>query len=394
MQTVEQALEAILSGNPIRVGTETLPLIQAHGRVLAETLVAPNPVPPADNSAMDGYALHTDSLTGEPLPISQRIAAGQPAQPLEPGSAARIFTGAEIPAGANAVVMQENCDLEGDRLRIRGHVKPGQHIRPRGDDIPQGTEVLAPGRRLGPADLGVTASLGLPEVQVYRRLRVGIISSGDELVEPGQPLGPGEIYNSNHLTLGALITGLGMEAVDLGRVADSLEASQQALQAAADQVDVIVTTGGVSVGEEDHIKQAVENLGRLDLWRLAIKPGKPLAFGAVDQTPFFGLPGNPVSAFVTFVVVCRPYLLMAQGQVPGSVQHLQLPADFTHGPNATRQEYLRVKFHNNRLVRYPNQSSGVLTSVSWADGLAVVPVNTEINPGDLLEVIPLHNGLN
>jgi molybdopterin molybdotransferase len=370
-----------------------VPLLDALGHVLAASVKSSIDVPPANNSAMDGYALRA-SEAGQPLPVSQRIPAGTVGAALAPGTAARIFTGAAIPAGADAVVMQEDCEEVASVVTLSAPVVAGQNIRPRGQDIGAGEIVLARGRVLRPQDLGLLASVGCAEVQVYRPLRVAVLSTGDELIEPGSnDLPEGKIYNSNRYTLAGLLRSINIEFVDCGFVADDPDATALALLDAAGRADCVITTGGVSVGEEDHVKNQVERLGRLDLWKLAIKPGKPLAFGSIGNTPFIGLPGNPTSVFVTFCLIARPFLLLMQGVAEPEVPHLMAQADFTVSRPGTRQEYLRVTVENTehglQAVRYSNQSSGVLSSVSHSNALAVIPAGFTVQQGDSVQVILL-----
>jgi molybdopterin molybdotransferase len=313
---------------------------------------------------------------------------------LQEGSAARIFTGAAIPPGADAVVMQENCREEDGEVVVRGPVVPGQNIRPRGQDIGVGDTVLHRGRVLRPQDLGLLASVGCARVEVYRPLRVAVLSTGNELVEPSEEaLLDGAIFNSNRYTLLGLLRAVNMEPVDCGIVADDPQATAEALIAAAHRADVVITTGGVSVGEEDHVKGQVERLGRLDLWKLAIKPGKPLAFGSIGDTPFIGLPGNPTSVFVTFCLVARPFLLKKQGVTEPAAPHLQARAAFEVGRPGVRQDYLRVTLEATGegllATKFANQSSGVLSSVSRSDALAVIPSGATVAWGDHVEVILL-----
>ncbi len=396
LMPVQEALDYLLSQVRPVTETERLPLAQALGRVLAEPVRSQVDVPPWDNSSMDGYAVSTPDLAdNETLVVAQRIPAGSAASPLEPGTAARIFTGAPLPEGADAVVIQEVCEVEGDRLRVTENPRPGANIRRAGEDILQGEEVLARGTRLQPQQLGLAASVGVAELTVYRRLKVAIFSSGDELVMPGEgELGPGQIYNSNSFTLAGLIERLGCEVVQLGMVEDSLEATCQALERGAREADLILASGGVSVGEEDHVKPAVERLGSLDLWKLAMRPGKPVAFGHVADTPFLGSPGNPVSLFVTFMILARPYLLRMQGLeqdcLPTSLRAI---AAFEKGADDKRQEYARARLETDEQGRsvvrlYPNRSSGVLSSMAWANGFAVLPPMTAVAPGDSVEFIP------
>ncbi|MDX1732936.1 MAG: molybdopterin molybdotransferase MoeA, partial [Halioglobus sp.] len=331
---------------------------------------------------------------GRSLPVVQRIPAGTVGDALETGTAARIFTGAPLPAGADAVAMQEYCVEANGRVEIACALEPGDNVRPRGQDIAVGARVLPRGRRLTPPDLGLLASVGCAQVPVYRPLRVAILSTGDELVEPGQPeLPPGHVYNSNRYTLTGLLQALGMEVVDFGIVADDAEQTAQALTRAAAEADCVITSGGVSVGEEDHVKEQVRRLGRLDLWKLAIKPGKPLAFGSIGDTPFIGLPGNPASVFVTFALVARPFLLQAQGVEDTQLPALYAAAEFTVSRPGSRQDYMRVTLarRDGQLVaqKYSNQSSGVLSSVCASNALAVIPPGQSISPGDSVEVLLL-----
>jgi molybdopterin molybdotransferase len=326
------------------------------------------------------------------LPVTQRIPAGCVGETLNAGEAARIFTGAPLPPGADAVVMQENTQQQADRVLILRSALAGENSRPAGEDIAIGTQVFALGDRLKAQDIGVLASLGATQVQVRRRLRIALLTTGDELVSPGEGLGPGQIYNSNYYTLLALLNALGAEVLDVGAVEDNLATTVSALEKVADSVDCILSTGGVSVGEEDHVRSAVELLGSIDLWRLAIKPGKPFASGKVKNSIFFGLPGNPVSAFVTFVVLVRPSLLKLLGCSRIDHQSYFLQAGFSAPVSGNRQEYLRVVIDNSsgesKLLPFANQSSGVSASLSFADGLAIVPANTAVAQGDTLRFIP------
>lgn len=410
----DEALDALLKAAQPLDQTEVLPLQDALQRVLAVPLVADLDVPAFDNSSMDGYALRCAdvSTAGQVLPLSQRIAAGDAPVPLLAGTAARIFTGAPIPAGADAVVMQEDCEaLAAEGLgAVRFKRLPQSHeaIRRAGEDIARGHEVLAAGRRLGAVQLGLAASIGCAEVKVFRRLRVGLVTTGNELVMPGiclpSALPQGSIFNSNRFFLQALIGQLGCEFIDLGVLPDDFEQTRSCLQEAAGRCDVLLSSGGVSVGEEDHLKAAVEACGELALWRLAIKPGKPLAFGQVSgtqnggqqtQAAYIGLPGNPVASFVTFVLLVRPYLLKAQGMAMEHIRSLpalELPAAFAWPRAGQRREFLRARrTAENRLELYPNQSSGVLTSVDWADGLIDLPAGHTVRPGDCLKFLPLQS---
>ena len=398
---IDQALDRLLASlRPIEE-RETVPILGARGRILATAIEAAMDVPPYDNSAMDGYAVRALDTAGAEvtLPVGQRIAAGQIGDPLRAGEAARIFTGAPMPDGADAVVMQENCSVSGDRVTILQEVEPGENLRRAGEDIKTGATLFEAGHRLRSQDIGLIASLGIAEVTLTRRLRIALMTTGDELVQPGTELKPGQIYNSNFYGLSSLLQAFGAEVVDLGVVGDDFESTRQALAAAAKSVDCIISTGGVSVGEEDHVRAAVEAEGSLDLWKLAIKPGKPLAGGKVRGTQFFGLPGNPVSAFITFVLIVRPCLLRMSGcdrLVPAS---FYLPAAFARPESRQRQEYLRVTVQagedsKQSLLPFNNQSSGVGSSLSGADGLAIIPAYTSVAVGDSLEYIPFSELLN
>lgn len=393
MKPANEALTQILDQAMPLTSIETLPLLQALGRVLAEPQSSNLNVPPADNSAMDGYAFcqaDLSSMGTAGLPISQRVVAGAIPEKLQAGTAARIFTGAEIPEGADTVVMQEQCQVSADQRSVSIPVDcpQGNNIRRAGQDISQGAEIATAGERLSPQTIGLLASIGIAEVPVYRQLRVAILSTGDELAEPGTPLQGGQIYNSNRYLLASLLQQMNIITVDLGRVEDTPQATLAALSRGTLEADVIISTGGVSVGEEDHIKGAVEKLGELNLWKIAIKPGKPLAFGRVGDTPFFGLPGNPVSTFVTFLLFARPYLQKRQGMQPKLPLGSLIPATFTRSKKSIRQEYLRVRITDDGTMQtHPNQSSGVLSSTSWSNALAVVPVDTCVSEGQNVRVI-------
>lgn len=395
LMPVDEAITAIVAAAKPKSGSETVSLVQSLGRILAADQQSTIDVPPCDNSAMDGYAIRLADLdNSEDLLVAQRIPAGQVGNKLERGAAARIFTGAPIPEGADTVVMQEDAELIDNRLRILESCRSGQHIRPRGQDIAANSVVVAQGQRIQPQDVGLLASIGATEVPVYPQLKVAIVSTGDELVEPGQPLAEGQIYNSNRYTLAALLEALGCEVIDGGIVEDNFLATQQRLQTLATQADLIISSGGVSVGEEDHVKAAVESLGHLDLWKLNIKPGKPLAFGRIGDVPFFGLPGNPSSVFVTFCLLARPFILRCQGQEAVMPLVTEAVADFDWQRPGTRQEYLRAKVghseqHGPAVSLFGNQSSGVLASVSWANALVVMPPGTTVTAGDPVSVILL-----
>jgi len=394
MLSVNEAIASLLDGSRRLVGSEEIDLISALGRTLATDIIATIDVPPADNSAMDGYALRhgdwQDAETG--LPLSQRIAAGSVPQALEPGTAARIFTGAEVPAGADTVVMQEHCeasakDASKSGVRIFRLPALGANIRPRGQDITTGQKMLAVGHRMRAQDMGLLASQGIGKIQVYKRLKVAILSTGDELVEPGKELQGGQIYNSNRFTMLGQLAAWGFEVVDLGVARDEPEAIRELFESAAAKADVILSSGGVSVGEEDYVKDVVESLGSIDLWKIAIKPGKPFAFGQVNGTPFLGLPGNPVSVFVTMLIIGRPYLFRCQGIADTTVHAMQHIACFENR-GSPRENYLRVRLGENGLEPFPSQSSGVLLSTSWGDGLVRQHANEDIEQGDNVEFLP------
>lgn len=389
---VDEAITLILDPVSAVAQSEVVELENALGRILAEDVCATINVPGYDNSAMDGYALRCADCAeaGATLLVTQRIPAGQMGSALQPGTAARIFTGAPIPANADAVVMQEHCESDGDRVTINKPVKAGQNIRRAGEDIAQGSVVLSAGHQLRPQELGLLASVGLAQVTVTRKLKVATFFTGDEIVEPGHKLAAGQIYNSNKYTIKGLLKSLDCEVLDLGIVPDTLDATLEVLQQAAASADLIVTSGGVSVGEEDYVRLALEQLGELKMWRIAMKPGKPLAYGKVGKAIFTGLPGNPVSTFVTFLLFVKPLILKMQGADKYLPVKMPVMADFAW-PSVNRQEYLRVRLIESEqgllATLYPHQGSGVLSSACWADGLVEVPVATVINKGDKVKYL-------
>ena len=406
LKPLDIALAELLAQVRTLKGVEDVSTFDADGRVLAQNMLSSLHVPPQDNSSMDGYAMRVADVgaVGTVLSVSQRIPAGSVGSALQPGTAARIFTGASIPAGADAVVMQEECEALADKdglsqIRVNAIPKSGQWIRRAGEDVTLGAVVLHLGERLNPASLGLAASIGLATLPVVRRPKVALFSTGDELVMPGdiapQDMPAGSIYNSNRFFLRALLQRLGCEVTDLGIVPDNLDATKTALRSAAEGHDLILTSGGVSVGEEDHIKPAVQALGELNLWQIAIKPGKPFAYGKVNNASgaahFIGLPGNPVSSFVTFLLLVRPFLLKLQGvqdvyQV--TTKSIAVQADFTWARADKRREFLRVKRNAaGGLDLFPNQSSGVLTSAVWGDGLVNNPPGQTIAVGDMVQFV-------
>ena len=398
MKTAAEALEHLLAQAKPKAEIEVVSTQDALGRILASDILSQVDVPPMNNTQMDGYAVRVADVqaTGQSFVVSQRIPAGHVGTELTTGTIARIFTGATIPLGADAVVMQEDCVVNGDQVTIQEVPKQGQWIRLQGEDLKAGAVALSKGSYLRAQELGVAASAGYDQLPVSKKIKVAAFFTGDELTLPGQPLKPGAIYNSNRDTLLACIRSLGCEATDLGIVPDTLEATRDALRRASKDHDLIITSGGVSVGEEDHIKPAVNAEGRLDMWQIAIKPGKPLAFGAVRkqgaehlETWFMGLPGNPVSSFVTFLLFVRPFIAKLQGRSHANAPVIMMRADFDWPKADRRNEFLRVRINaRGGLDLFPNQSSGVLTSASWADGLVDNPPLQAIKPGDMVKYIP------
>ncbi len=389
--TVDEALEVLLAGARAVTEVEEVPTLEATGRVLARAQASTMDVPPMDNSAMDGYAVRTADVKAPDtkLKVAQRIMAGSVGQALAPGTAARIFTGAPIPPGADAIVMQEFCAADGAAVTIQKVPQKDAWIRRRASDIAKGAQVLAAGIRLRPQDTGLAASVGIRTLPLYRRVRMGLFFTGDELVMPGDPLPPGRIYNSNRFTLNGLAATFGCEVRDYGIVPDSLEATRAVLKRAAAECDLIVTSGGVSVGDADFVKPAVEAEGSLLMWKIAMKPGRPLAFGRVGGAAFIGLPGNPVSSFVTFLIFVRPFLLKTQGIAAVQPRAVAARADFDWPEPDARREYLRVKWNaQGGLEIYPTQDSAVMTSTAWADGLVDNPPNHAIRRGDTVRFLP------
>jgi len=388
--SVDEALATLLAQARAVPDVEEVPALEATGRVLARPQRSTMDVPPMDNSAMDGYAIRLSDLSGGmKLKVNQKILAGSVGRPLQAGTAARIFTGAPIPAGADAVVMQELTEAQGDEVTIKQVPAKGEWIRYVGSDVKRGGEILAAGKRLQPQDTGLAASVGLKTLPVYRRVRLGLFFTGDELVMPGEPLPPGRIYNSNRFTLRGLAEAFDCELRDYGIVPDSLDATRKVLRKAASECDVVVTSGGVSVGDADYVKPAVEAEGSLLMWKIAMKPGRPLAFGSIGKSFFIGLPGNPVSSFVTFLIFVRPFLLKTQGLSRTEPKSIAARADFDWPEPDARREFLRVKWNGQGgLDLYPTQDSAVLTSTAWADGLVDNPAKHAIRKGDMVTFLP------
>ncbi len=395
----DEALEKLLKFASSVQQTENVALTQSLNRILATDITSAIDVPPAANSAMDGYAIRlSDVNTGSDtrLRVTQRIPAGITGEPIQAGTAARIFTGAPVPAAADVVIMQEQVNVDGDYICFEASVKPGQNIRAAGEDIKSGQMILTQGTKLRAQELGLAASIGVSQLTVTRRIRVGIFFTGDELVEPGQPLTPGKIYDSNRYTLTGLLQTMGCDIVDLGIVGDTLEQTEQAILTATEQTDLVITSGGVSVGEEDHVRLALEKLGELHMWRLKIKPGKPLAFGIVNDTAFMGLPGNPVSVFATFCLFVAPFIKKLQGRNKIYTESTRMTAAFDWSKPDRRREFTRARIERDKdnqlhASLYPNQGSGVLMSTSWADGFVVIAEDSVIKSGDTVNYLSFND---
>jgi len=399
MITLLEAQQHLKASVQRELRTETVELARALGRVASVDVQSELAIPPSDNSAMDGFAVRARDIAhvGIDLVISQRIPAGSQPAPLAPNTAARIFTGGVMPEGADAVVIQENTEFDEQSVTIRKVAEVGDNVRPQGQDISLGASVVTTGRRLSAIDLGLLASIGKATVEVYRPLRIAVFSTGDELVNPGQKLKPGQIYNSNRPVLMALCEQLGFTAVDCGIVEDTLGATKAALAAAANKADIILSSGGVSVGEEDHVKPAVEALGALEMWKVQMKPGKPVAFGHVDGTPFLGLPGNPVSSYVVFQLLAVPLMNALQGRADSSPRSYSVKSGFAKNITS-REEYVRVQVHMNKYGKlvaesFANSSSGVMSSLAWADGLVRQDIDSLIEIGQDVEFLPFREGL-
>lgn len=387
--SVDDAINHLIARARTVADSQTVALADSLDRVLAIDYSVPADVPPADNSAVDGYAVRAGDLSeATVLPVSGRVAAGETPGSHQPGTAVRIFTGSEIPSGADSVVMQERVTVTDDGITINVPVSEGQNIRRQGQDLARGELALAKGTKIRPQEMGLLGSIGVADVTVYAKLKVAILTTGDELVDPGQTLGPGQIYNSNRYTLLGLLAKAGCEVVLCETLRDSREATRSTLERAAAEADLIITSGGVSVGEEDHVRVVLEESGGLSLWRMAMKPGKPLAFGSIGGTPVLGLPGNPASVLVTFLVAGMPLIRACQGRTATSSHGELMPAGFSVETPSVRREFVRARKgtgDNGPVVHAsPNQSSGVLSAACWAEGLAVVPENNTLGIGDTI----------
>jgi molybdopterin molybdotransferase len=397
---MDEALDFLLNAVVINTNTQLVSLDNSLYQVLAQDVCSTINVPDFDNSAMDGYAINlkedqVNTPGGVSFEVTDRIPAGSTGNTLAPGCAARIFTGAPIPQGANTVIMQEECEASEDcnRIEIWRPLSLDENIRPMGNDIQANDVILRAGLQLKPQDVALAASVGVAELEVFIKLKVGVFFTGDELVEPGNALNSGEIYNSNRYALVALLRQLNCEVINLGTIKDSLDSTCKALEILASDCDLIMTTGGVSVGEEDHVKPAVEKLGKLSLWRIKMKPGKPLAFGHVGKAAFIGLPGNPVSAMVTFFLFARPFIKKMQGVSNHKNQTTQVQTNFDWRRPRPRREFVRVKLDHSTVPAsaslYPKQGSDVLSSVVWADGLVEIPENSTFSQGEVLNYYSL-----
>ena len=399
LMSADEALEFLLDASATTEKKESVSLDNSLGRILAFDIHSTINVPGFDNSSMDGYAiaLSDNQLLQNNLSfdIVDRIPAGSTGNELNKGCAARIFTGAPIPKGANTVIMQEECEVseDGTQITIARAIKLNENIRPTGNDIVEDDVILSSGKQIQPQDISLASSVGVGELIVYKKIKVGVFFTGDELVEPGTPLSSGKIYNSNRYALVALLRQVGCEVINLGNIEDKFSATCDALEALESQCDLIMTTGGVSVGEEDHVKPAVESLGEINLWKIRMKPGKPLAYGKVKQTPFIGLPGNPVSSFVTFCIFSLPFIKKMQGNNNYQSKIIKVKANFEGKRTKPRREYARARIDHSENTPvanlYPKQGSDVMSSIVWADGLVEIPENKTFEPGELLNYYPL-----
>jgi len=392
MLAEQEAIQTIIDHARLLVGTEELSLSEANGRVCAQDVVARINVPESDNSAMDGFACNSHDISPKAATkISQRITAGSTPPPLEENTAARIFTGASLPKGADCIVAQEDCDYDDHTVSFNTAPICGKHVRYAGEDITKGNVILRPGDVIGPAQIGIIASLGIDKVFVYQRLRIALLTTGDELLEPGADNKTGKRYNSNRYALTAAATQLGFTVTHHSIVADTLAETQSELEHHSNNADIVISTGGVSVGDEDHVKSALQNIGTMHLWKIAIKPGKPLAFGTINGTPFIGLPGNPVSAMITFLIIARPFLLCCQGVNKLSVARYAVRSNFKW-KSQQRCEYVRVSLTQKNGVlcaeAYQSQGSGILSSLHYSDGLVRIDKERNISVGDMVDFTP------
>ncbi len=399
LMSADDALSFLIEASLTSGQTEAVSLDDSVGRILAKDIHSTINVPGFDNSAMDGYTIALDddhvSKTNLSFNVVDRITAGSTGNKLEMGYAARIFTGAPIPEGANTVIMQEECQPsdDGSQIIVKRSIQLNENIRPTGNDICEGDVILISGKKIEPQDVSLAASVGVAEIIVFKKLKVGVFFTGDELVEPGNPLLPGKIYNSNRYALVALLNRIGCDVLNLGNIEDKLDSTCNALESLSDECDLIMTTGGVSVGEEDHVKPAVEKLGELNLWKIRMKPGKPLAYGKVKQIPFIGLPGNPVSSFVTFCIFALPFIKKMQGNSQFKSKKYKVKTNFDCTRAKPRREYARVRIDYSDEIPlanlYPKQGSDVMSSVVWADGIIEIPENTTFDSGTILNYYPL-----
>ena len=399
LMSTDDALTLLFDSAIVSTQTEISSLDSSIGRILAKDIHSKINVPGFDNSSMDGYTIALDenntSMTNQSFDVVDRITAGSTGNELKRGNAARIFTGAPIPPGANTVVMQEECQAsdDGSQITIKRAINLKENIRPTGNDILKNDVILSAGKKIEPQDIALAASVGIAELEVFKKLKVGVFFTGDELVEPGKPLTPGKIYNSNRYALVALLNKAGCDVINLGNIKDNLDSTCNALERLSSECDLIITSGGVSVGEEDHVKPAVEKLGKLSLWRIKMKPGKPLAYGQVRNIPFIGLPGNPVSSFVTYCIFALPFIKKMQGNSNFKTETINVKANFDCNRAKPRREFARVRIDYSSEIPlanlYPKQGSDVMSSIVWADGFIEIPENTTFENGTILNYYPL-----
>jgi len=399
LMSTDDALTLLFDSAIVSTQTEISSLDSSIGRILAQDICSNINVPGFDNSSMDGYTIALDenntSMTNQSFDVVDRITAGSTGNELKRGNAARIFTGAPIPPGANTVVMQEECQAsdDGSQITIKRAINLKENIRPTGNDILKNDVILSAGKKIEPQDIALAASVGIAELEVFKKLKVGVFFTGDELVEPGKPLTPGKIYNSNRYALVALLNKAGCDVINLGNIKDNLDSTCNALERLSSECDLIITSGGVSVGEEDHVKPAVEKLGKLSLWRIKMKPGKPLAYGQVRNIPFIGLPGNPVSSFVTYCIFALPFIKKMQGNSNFKTETIKVKANFDCKRAKPRREFARVRIDYSSEIPlanlYPKQGSDVMSSIVWADGFIEIPENTTFENGTILNYYPL-----